>query len=672
MALLMAAFVLTASLGLTPATVSAAETDDLFAFDSAQDWIGQDEEVEFTDADGSIILQGGQTSPDSVVVQAWLGDMDWQLRLRAPAGQALEVGTYPMADRSGDLVHPGLDFTGNGNACNSASGSFQIHSLTRDQNGDATSIAVSFTFRCDDSFGYVVGRARVNSSTPIASLSLPDEGRLFGPIVAGHVLAPRTYEIEADGDLSVTVGLLGMAGADAARFPLSDDTCSGASLDPGDTCTYRVGFSPITPCGCEAALIIPSDLVLPIGLPYVGWGLIPTTTTVVPEVHFGGLEPLVHLRLDISPKPDGGLMACTVDGEPTPGPLGGLCLFERTVGAHTAVGMFLGAGDLGPSESAPTTFEVRDETATTVHASNSSIGYGGSTTLTARVSTADDLLFPGGTLTLTDETTGDIVTSAPIDARANVVEAAIRPDEGTHRFVARYDGGVGPHLDSSASTTVSVSPALKPRVALRTGVTFEPSAMRLKVRWTPKDPGTVSRFEVQRRSGSGSWVTVSLSTPRATSVNVTVASGKTYAFRVRARHTNGQLGAWAESDAIRPFHYQESTPRATWSSGWKAYRSSNASGGSTRYSGTKGRSVSFSFTGRAVALVSPLSSSRGSAKIYVDGTYIETVSLNQVRSEGRQVVFSRSWTASGAHTLKVVVAGTSRPRVDVDAFEIVR
>ena len=39
----------------------------------------------------------------------------------------------------------------------------------------------------------------------------------------------------------------------------------------------------------------------------------------------------------------------------------------------------------------------------------------------------------------------------------------------------------------------------------------------------------------------------------------------------------------------------------------------------------------------------------------------------------RVVGFSTSWASYGSHTIKLVVVGTSgRPRVDLDAFEIVR
>ena len=86
-----------------------------------------------------------------------------------------------------------------------------------------------------------------------------------------------------------------------------------------------------------------------------------------------------------------------------------------------------------------------------------------------------------------------------------------------------------------------------------------------------------------------------------------------------------------------------------------------------------GASVSFRFTGRAVAVVAPRSRTRGSAKVYVDGAYAGTVSLYRSTTTARSVVFGSSWMANGTHTIKLVLVGTrGHPRFDIDAFAILR
>jgi hypothetical protein len=88
---------------------------------------------------------------------------------------------------------------------------------------------------------------------------------------------------------------------------------------------------------------------------------------------------------------------------------------------------------------------------------------------------------------------------------------------------------------------------------------------------------------------------------------------------------------------------------------------------------TAGRSVTYRFTGRAVSFVSTRASSRGSARIYIDGSYMRTVSLASSTTAYRYLAFTRRWTTSGTHTIKVVVVGTAgHPRVDVDAFAVLK
>ena len=100
-----------------------------------------------------------------------------------------------------------------------------------------------------------------------------------------------------------------------------------------------------------------------------------------------------------------------------------------------------------------------------------------------------------------------------------------------------------------------------------------------------------------------------------------------------------------------------------------AVSSSSASGGSTRYATKSGAWVQFSFTGRAVAVIAPKGASRGSAKVYVDGTYVGTVSAYRSSSQSKIVLFARNWGASGSHKVKLVLTGTAgHPRFDIDAF----
>ena len=77
-----------------------------------------------------------------------------------------------------------------------------------------------------------------------------------------------------------------------------------------------------------------------------------------------------------------------------------------------------------------------------------------------------------------------------------------------------------------------------------------------------------------------------------------------------------------------------------------------------RAAGRRPRSGSPAGRSRSIA---PKGPTRGSAKMYVDGVYVSTVSLYRSRFAPRIVVAARSWSSSGAHTVKLVLVGTARP-----------
>jgi hypothetical protein len=206
------------------------------------------------------------------------------------------------------------------------------------------------------------------------------------------------------------------------------------------------------------------------------------------------------------------------------------------------------------------------------------------------------------------------------------------------------------------------------------GATMGSSTIPTHVGWATAtdDQSGVAAYGLQTQTGTGAWVTAIGSTT-ARSTSRTLTFGRTYGFRDRARDGAGNWGAFATGPAIAPLRYQDTSSRVTYNRSWRAYSASSASGGHTHYASRAGAAATFRFTGRAFALIAPKGPTRGSLKLYVDGAYVGTVSLFRSSSVPRVVVASRSWSSSAAHTVKVVVVGTARhPRVDIDAFAILR
>jgi len=96
------------------------------------------------------------------------------------------------------------------------------------------------------------------------------------------------------------------------------------------------------------------------------------------------------------------------------------------------------------------------------------------------------------------------------------------------------------------------------------------------------------------------------------------------------------------------------------------------SGGSVRYATAAGATASLTTSARSLAFVTTIASTRGSVRIYIDGGYRATISLSGATAY-RRIVYSTGWATLGTHSIKIVVVGTAgHPRVDLDAFEVVR
>lgn len=74
-------------------------------------------------------------------------------------------------------------------------------------------------------------------------------------------------------------------------------------------------------------------------------------------------------------------------------------------------------------------------------------------------------------------------------------------------------------------------------------------------------------------------------------------------------------------------------------------------------------------TSRAAAWVVSRAASSGQAYVYVDGTKVATVDLKSSTTTYRDAIWTKCWSASARHTVKIVVVGTTgRPTVTTDGL----
>jgi len=255
---------------------------------------------------------------------------------------------------------------------------------------------------------------------------------------------------------------------------------------------------------------------------------------------------------------------------------------------------------------------------------------------------------------LVDGTPAVTAVGSAVSAQANLAP-------GTHQVAVRAVHQSGktsttPALTVIADTTAPTFPT-KPNLALRTG-TVDTAAVPLTLKWKAED--NVLLKEVKLTAP----VTAAYG-PAVTSAGHTAKSGAAATWSLTAHDQAGNTGA--ASVAGTPVILQETS--ATRTGTWAVKSSANYLGGQSLTSSTKNASLTWTFTGRSAAWVVSRATGSGQADIYVDGVKATTVDLKSAATVYRDAIWTRTWSTSGTHTVKIVVVGTSgRPTLTTDGL----
>ena len=233
----------------------------------------------------------------------------------------------------------------------------------------------------------------------------------------------------------------------------------------------------------------------------------------------------------------------------------------------------------------------------------------------------------------------------------------------------------GPAIDVAAPTvridrTTPVEGT--PKASFRAQVALGGTAMPAVVTWSATDTGSgVGSYDVARSLDGAAFAVVAtaLTTP---SLATSVAGGHSYRFEVRARDKAGNISGWVAGPTFQPSLVQQTLTTLTWAGAWTTVSNAAYSGGSERTTTAANASVSYTFTGRAIAVLASRDPTSGQFKVVIDGAYVVTTETMASSHVDRAVVFSRTLTY-GTHTIKLIAVGTAgRPTVAIDAFEVLR
>jgi hypothetical protein len=216
-----------------------------------------------------------------------------------------------------------------------------------------------------------------------------------------------------------------------------------------------------------------------------------------------------------------------------------------------------------------------------------------------------------------------------------------------------------------------------PNASFTTGLAVSGSTLPVTLSWTGADSGGsgIKSYSVARSTDGGSFAVVATSVApgaAAPTWKTTVTSGHTYRFEVRAYDKAGNASAWLAGPTLAPALSQQTSANATWSGTWATVSSTSFSGSSAKETDAAGASVTYTLTGRAVAIVLTHCATCGEVTVTVDGVAVGTLDTNNASSMYRWVTYGQRFSSWGSHTVTLQVVGTAgQPTISVDAFEII-
>ncbi|MEU1301563.1 peptidoglycan recognition protein family protein [Streptomyces shenzhenensis] len=269
--------------------------------------------------------------------------------------------------------------------------------------------------------------------------------------------------------------------------------------------------------------------------------------------------------------------------------------------------------------------------------------------------------------------------------------SAATPAALISRFELLVDGKVaakaGPSATSAGAGLAAGTHQLAVRAVHVSGKTSATPSVKVVAETTAPRFTTQPKATLRKGGVNTAAVPVTLSWKAADnaalrSVAITTAPAATYGPTVTSAHRTAKSGAalsWSFKAADYAGNTKTATAKATVTvrqesaakrtGPWTTRSSSHYLGGRSLSSSSKNASLTWTFTGRSAAWVVSRAPSSGAAVVYVDGAKAATVDLKSSSTLYRQAIWTKSWSTSGPHTVKVVVVGTSgRPTVTTDGL----
>ena len=218
------------------------------------------------------------------------------------------------------------------------------------------------------------------------------------------------------------------------------------------------------------------------------------------------------------------------------------------------------------------------------------------------------------------------------------------------------------------ATGVAVTAVSGPYGTTKSGTAYV-TGTKATVRWTattPSAPWKATDDNGLHAQAASAPTAASLAASAASWSTTTKAATSTQ-FALKATDLAGNTATASVTRTATLV--QESAAKATGT--WTKRSGTSYLGGYSTSSSTTGATLTWTFKGRSVAWIASRATTSGQVKIYLDGTYQTTVDLKSATTQYRQAMWTKNWSSTAQHTLKIVVVGTfGRPTVTTDGIAV--
>jgi hypothetical protein len=471
--------------------------------------------------------------------------------LAAVGGETLRAGTYDIErDWPASPNFDRLYVFGNHIGCSGAGATVVIHEISWQAD---TLMTLSMSIVCPVEGGDTAAielRFHVPGAIPAHATSA--DQLAFPRVLAGTSDPVQTVTVTSLGPVALDEAPITLTGSAAADYAITTDSCSGATVDQGETCSIGIKFTPIDgPTFDRTAWLTIHDNTLNgyRTVKLMGLARRPTTITLSSTNNPATLpDTPTTITPTIVPSVPSGRIDWYVNGVYSSftffGGVSDGAIHPNVAGTRNISATFVGTDLYAPSSS-NTLEQVVHSTSTISLVADPAASGADRFDVTATVTAPGSQPY-GGTLTIWDDTTSTKIGEAVLN-NVTYLDLPSLIFTGTHDLRATFSGVAPNILPSTASITVNGPPPSAPQAP--TSVSAVAGEAAATISWSTDPSGNSPTGFVATSNPGGQ--TCSTTEPQCIVGGLT--AGTPYTFTVRASNDSGSSSPSSSSNEVTPF-----------------------------------------------------------------------------------------------------------------------